>query len=122
MVKKKMIPVIYGIPNCDTMKKTFTWFDAHQIPYQFHNYKTEGLSEALLAEWLAMDSDELLINRKGTTFRTLSATEQKNLNAPKRRIAVILNHLSVIKRPVIAYQERIWIGYQEHEWKKIFLS
>jgi Spx/MgsR family transcriptional regulator len=96
-----MKPVtIYGIPNCDTMKKARTWLDSHGIAYEFHDYKKTGIDEARLAAWSKKVGWETLLNRAGTTFRKLPEADKQDLTE-KKAIALMINQPSLIKRPVL---------------------
>ena len=84
-----MTITLYGIPNCDTMKKARTWLDQHGVAYRFHNYKTDGIDEATLRHWVGQVGWEVLLNRAGTTFRKLPDAERENLTREKA-VALIL--------------------------------
>jgi arsenate reductase (glutaredoxin) len=91
---------IYGIKNCDTMKKARTWLDKHGVGYAFHDYKTAGIERAQLEEWVKKLGWEALINRAGTTFRKLPDKDKNGLDA-KKAITLMLAQPSMIKRPVL---------------------
>ncbi len=91
---------IYGIKNCDTMKKAFTWLDGHGVKYAFHDYKAAGIDKASLEKWCAAMGWEVVLNRAGTTFRKLPDSEREGLTE-KRAIALMLAQPSMIKRPVL---------------------
>jgi arsenate reductase (glutaredoxin) len=91
---------IYGIKNCDTMKKARAWLDKRGVVYDFHDYKTAGVSRAQLEEWAKQVGWETLLNRAGTTFRKLPDTDKNGLDA-KKAIALMLREPSMIKRPVL---------------------
>lgn len=96
-----MKPVtIYGIPNCDTMKKARTWLESHGIPYAFHDYKKAGIDNASLEKWSKKVGWETLLNRAGTTFRKLSDSDKQGIDE-KKAIALMQAQPSLIKRPVI---------------------
>ena len=96
-----MKPVtIYGIPNCDTMKKARAWLDGHGIAHAFHDYKKAGIDEARLAAWSKKVGWEALLNRAGTTFRKLLDADKQGLNE-KKAIALMIEQPSLIKRPVL---------------------
>ena len=109
---------IHGIKNCDTMKKARAWLDAHGIAHAFHDYKTQGIAEATLRGWVKELGWEALLNRAGTTFRKLPETQRENLDAP-RAIALMLAQPSMIKRPVLAAQGRLLVGFKPEEWAKV---
>jgi arsenate reductase (glutaredoxin) len=91
---------IYGIKNCDTMKKARAWLDKHGVDYVFHDYKTAGIERAQLEEWAKKIGWETLLNRAGTTFRKLPDKDKNGIDA-KKAIALMLAQPSMIKRPVL---------------------
>ncbi len=91
---------IYGIKNCDTMKKARAWLDKHDVAYAFHDYKTAGIARERLEKWCKEVGWEALLNRAGTTFRKLSDRDKDNLDA-KKAVALMLDQPSMIKRPVL---------------------
>ena len=91
---------IYGIKNCDTMKKARAWLDKHGVVYQFHDYKTAGIDREQLERWCKKVGWETLLNRSGTTFRKLAEKDKQSLDATKA-IALMLAQPSMIKRPVL---------------------
>lgn len=95
-----MTITIYGIKNCDTMKKARSWLDAHGVDYVFHDYKTAGLERERLESWCKKVGWEVLLNRAGTTFRKLPEKDKQTLDESKA-ITLMLAQLSVIKRPVL---------------------
>jgi arsenate reductase len=91
---------IYGIKACDTMKKARDWLDKHGVAYAFHDYKTQGISEAKLSDWARQVGWEVLLNRSGTTFRKLPDADRQDLTGAKA-VALMLTQPSMIKRPVL---------------------
>jgi arsenate reductase (glutaredoxin) len=91
---------IYGIKNCDTMKKARAWLDSHGVAYAFHDYKTAGIDRKRLEVWSKQVGWETLLNRAGTTFRKLPDTDQEGIDAAKA-MALMLAEPSMIKRPVL---------------------
>ncbi len=91
---------IYGIKNCDTMKKARAWLDKRGVDYAFHDYKTAGIERAQLEEWSKRVGWEVLLNRAGTTFRKLPDKDKNGIDA-KKAIALMLAQPSMIKRPVL---------------------
>jgi Spx/MgsR family transcriptional regulator len=112
-------PVVYGIKNCDTMKKAFSWLEKRKIPYVFHDYKKNGADESVLNRALDQHGWENVLNRKGTTWRGLS---QKTQDAMDDRLALktALENPSIIRRPLIANGKDIHLGFDEAAFKKIF--
>lgn len=109
---------LYGIPNCDTVKKARVWLDGRGIEYAFHDYKKEGADKASLERWADRASWEVLLNRRGTTFRALGDADKADLDRAKA-IALMLQHPSLIKRPVAEHEdrERILVGFVQSEWE-----
>lgn len=91
---------VYGIPNCQTVKKARVWLEENKVDYEFHNFKTETPTEALLQAWLKHVPLEALVNKRGTTWRKLDEAEQHALQHADTALAVLIAHPSVIKRPV----------------------
>lgn len=100
-MKKKPI-TIYGIPNCDTMKKARAWLGEHGLEYVFHDYKKDGIDRARLERWSREVGWEVLLNRAGTTFRKLPEADKTGLDE-KKAISLMLAQLSLIKRPVLEF-------------------
>jgi len=114
-----MTTKIYGIKNCDTMKKAFAWLDAHGIAYDFHDYKKLGANEADVARWSDTVSWEKLLNRAGTTFRKLPEADQRDIDRDKA-VALMVANPSMIKRPVLEIGDRIEIGLKPERYAEIF--
>lgn len=107
----------YGIPNCDTVKKARQWLDAQGVAYTFHDYKKEGADPARLERWVADKGWEVVLNRRGTTFRALPDAEKEGLDAD-RAVALMAAHPSTIKRPVVELSEGVLVGFDPAEWGK----
>lgn len=107
---------IYGIKNCDTMKKARTWLDEHGVQYQFHDYKTSGIDRARLEAWSKKVGWEVLLNRAGTTFRKLPESERADLNE-RKAIALMLAQPSMIKRPVLEQGARLLVGFKPADYQ-----
>lgn len=114
-----MTITLYGIPNCDTMKKARVWLDQHGVTYPFHNYKTEGIDEATLRRWVDQVGWEKLLNRAGTTFRKLDEADRQDIDADK---AIRLMHAqpSLIKRPVLDREGTLTVGFKPEVYAEIF--
>ncbi|MEA2756265.1 MAG: hypothetical protein QOJ54_2554 [Aliidongia sp.] len=102
---------LYGIKNCDTMKKARAWLDANAIPYLFHDYKTAGIDRARLQSWAAQVGWETLLNRAGTTFRKLPDAEKAALSE-QTAITLMLAQPSMIKRPVLNLGGKLIVGFK----------
>ena len=109
---------IYGLKNCDTMKKARAWLDGHGIGYYFHDYKTAGINKARLDGWVAQLGWETLLNRAGTTFRKLPESEKANLTG-KKAVALMLAQPSMIKRPVLEADGRITAGFRPELYENL---
>jgi arsenate reductase len=109
--------VIYGIKNCDTMKKARAWLDGHGVGYSFHDYKTAGIAKDKLKGWCDELGWETLLNRAGTTFRKLPDVDKEGLNE-RRAIALMLAQPSMIKRPVLDLGGRLLVGFKPEIYAK----
>jgi len=108
---------VYGIKNCTTVKKALDWLEANGLEYVFHDYKKEPATAELLSEWEKQVPWEVLLNKKGTTWRKLSPEEQANVTDAESAKALLLKNNSMIKRPVIvAPPGRIVLGFDEREY------
>jgi arsenate reductase (glutaredoxin) len=114
-----MTITLYGIPNCDTVKKARNWLDAKGIAYAFHDYKKTGADADRLKSWCAAKGWEVILNRAGTTFRKLPDTEKAGLNEATA-IALMLDQPSMIKRPLVEYAGGLLVGFNEPEWEAAF--
>lgn len=110
--------VIYGIRNCETMKKARAWLDRHKVEYAFHDYKTAGIDRAKLEAWAKKVGWEALINRAGTTFRKLPDKDKTNLTE-KKAIALMLKQPSMIRRPVLEAGGKLLVGFKPEEYAKL---
>ncbi len=111
-----MTITIYGIKNCDTMKKARAWLDTHRVAYQFHDYKAEGIDKKRLEGWAKSVGWETLLNRAGTTFRKLPEKDKQGLTAAKA-IALMLEQPSMIKRPVLDLGGKLVVGFKPDIYK-----
>ena len=111
-----MTVTVYGIKNCDTMKKAFTWLDKHKVEYDFHDYKKSGADEAVLKRAVAEHGWENVINRKGTTWRTLPEKARETMNE-KSAIKAALENPSLVKRPLVTHKKGVLLGFDEAAFK-----
>ena len=111
-----MAITVYGIPNCDTVKKARVWLDAHGIAYQFHDYKKQGAETARIAGWVDRAGWEKVLNRAGTTFRKLPDSDRDGLDAAKA-VRLMAANPSCIKRPVLEHPGGLLVGFKESEWE-----
>lgn len=116
-----MIPTLYGIPNCDTMKKARVWLDQHGVAYSFHDYRKSGISRPSLALWVGEHGWQTVLNRAGTTFRKLAEADRSDLD-DDRAIALMLAQPSMIKRPVLDLGERRIVGFKPEIYAAAFAT
>ena len=113
--------IVYGIPNCDTVKKARTWLQQHNISYTFHDYKKVGIPPAKLKAWSKQLGWEVILNKKSATWRELDAVSQASVNNEKAAIAIMIAKTSIIKRPVIEKGETVVVvGFKEDVYEKVF--
>ena len=110
---------IYGIRNCDTMKKARAWLDEQGIGYAFHDYKTAGIERGRLESWAGKVGWEVLLNRAGTTFRKLPDADKAGLTE-RKAIALMLAQPSMIKRPVVEAGGRTVVGFKPEAYARFF--
>src|ERR1700761_780246 len=110
---------IYGIPNCDTMKKARIWLEAHKVAHTFHDYKKVGIDKATLEGWAKKVGWEILLNRAGTTFKKLPDADKEGVTE-KKAIALMLAQPSMIKRPVLDAKGKLTGGFKPDAYKKLF--
>ncbi|MDH5734560.1 MAG: ArsC family reductase [Gammaproteobacteria bacterium] len=111
---------LYGIPNCDTIKKARTWLDNQGIEYIFHNYKKLGITEKQLKQWIKQLGWETLLNKRGTTWRQLDESVRESVNETTA-VQIMMANPSIIKRPVLDTNGKITAGFTEQDYKKILL-
>ena len=110
---------VYGIPNCDSVKKARVWLSDHGVDYVFHDFKKQGVPTEAVELWLKQVGWEVLVNRKGTTWRKLDAALQASVvdNASARTL--MLAHASVIKRPVVVHGQTVIVGVNPEAWARV---
>lgn len=113
-------PTLYGIPNCDTVKKARAWLAERGVEVVFHDYKKQGVPEAELRAWVKTLGWETLLNRKGTTWRKLDAARQAAVTDAASAIALMLEQPSVIRRPVLLRGAALRVGFDADEWAALF--
>ena len=109
---------IYGIKNCDTMKKARSWLESQRIAHDFHDYKAAGIDEATLEGWVKKVGWQVLINRAGTTFRKLRDADKEDITE-KKAIALMLAQPSMIKRPVLISGDKVLVGFDEAGYRAL---
>lgn len=106
-----MQSTVYGIPNCDQIRKTLAWFATKRIPVAFHVYKKAGISAELLRAWFARADWPVFVNRSGTTWRKLAEAERITITTADAAIALLVKQPAIIKRPVVARGDRLHVGF-----------
>ena len=110
---------LYGIKNCDTMKKARVWLDARKVAYAFHDYKADGIDKATLESWARKVGWESLLNRAGTTFRKLPDADKNGLTE-RKAVALMLAQPSMIKRPVLDSGGKLTVGFKPDVYERVF--
>lgn len=108
---------IYGIKNCESMKRARSWLDGRKVAYDFHDYKAKGIDRERLAAWAGLVGWDPLLNRAGTTFKKLDKKDKEDLTEQKA-LALMLAQPSMIKRPVLDAGGRILVGFKVDEYEK----
>lgn len=110
--------MVYGIPNCDTIKKTLDWYKKNNIAVEFRDYKKSGITKVKLAGWCKKVGYEILLNKKSTTWRSLAPEVQQKITNEKAAIALMQEYTSLIKRPVVEINGNILVGFNETNFSK----
>ena len=110
---------LYGINNCDTVKKAMKWLDSHQIDFKFHDFKKQGLSQALLTQLLAKSDWTTLINKRSTSYRNLSAELKENLTGDIA-FNTVIDLPTLIKRPVLLHNNQVYVGFAIKNYQELF--
>ncbi len=108
---------LYGIPNCDTVKKARNWLTEHNIDHQFHNFKKDGLEQTTISQWVDSLGWEVLLNKRSTTWRKLSDNDKTDIDRDKA-IAIMLNNSSIIKRPVLDLNGALYVGFKTEQYQE----
>ncbi|NVJ51946.1 MAG: arsenate reductase [Gammaproteobacteria bacterium] len=111
---------IYGIKNCDTMKKAFKFFAQHQLDYEFIDYKKQGIDAQLAAKFIKAIPLQTLINQRGTTWRKLDDATKENLNQ-ETAATLMMEHTSIVKRPIIEFNQQYEVGFNSERYEELFL-
>ena len=115
-----MKKTLYGIPNCDTVKKARTWMAAQGHAFDFHDFKKQGLDRATVSAWLGQLDWEVLINRKGTTWRKLPDERKAAITSKAAALELALEQPSVIKRPVLDRGGKFSVGFSDAQYQDLF--
>ncbi|HEX2811486.1 MAG TPA: ArsC family reductase [Sphingopyxis sp.] len=116
-----MTLTLYGIPNCDTVKKARRWLDEHGVAHVFHDYRKDGLDAAQLQGWIDKLGWEKLLNKSGTTFRKLPDAEKEGLDAVKAK-ALMLEQPAMIRRPLVDADGVLSVGFSADDWQQRFAA
>ena len=111
---------LYGIPNCDTVKKARKWLDEHEVEYAFSDFKKAPPSIALIEQWLADIPLAVLLNKRGSTWRQLTADQQQQAADPNKVLPMLVTHPSLIKRPILAVGQQYYAGFDADIYTTIF--
>jgi Spx/MgsR family transcriptional regulator len=112
--------ILYGIPNCNSVKKAMDWLTENQIDYQFHNYKKQGITSEKLTSWLAFTSWEKLLNKAGTTYKKLSDDEKASITDTTSAIEWLMKQNSMVKRPILEANGKLLVGFDEQAYHELF--
>ena len=113
---------IYGIPNCDIIKKAMKWLDTHQVKYVFHDYKTKGISTSTLEKWCSLAGWENIFNKRSTTWREFATANGVSVSNQSEAIEVMKSQNSIIKRPIIEFEKQLIIGFDEKKYSSVFIN
>ena len=115
-----MLITVYGIPNCGSVQKARTWLDVQELAYEFHDFKKSGIDEKHLKKWITQLGLEVVLNKKGTTWRQLPKKEQDAMLDDQAAVQAMITHPSLIKRPVIDFGKgRLCIGVNPEAWSNV---
>ena len=110
---------LYGIKNCDTIRKARRWLEANAVEYRFHDVRSDGLRQADLKTWMKTLDWEALLNRRGTSWRQLPEATRQNINQTSA-IKIMLENPAIIKRPVLAFNNKLYLGFSNTRYQDIF--
>ncbi len=113
------MPTLFGIPNCDTVKKARRWLEQQQVDYRFHDFRRDGLDKKQLSEWLKKVDWSELLNRRSRTWRELAEQDKQDLTADKA-VKLMVANPSLIKRPVLVNNKQVTLGFDQATYKKLF--
>lgn len=114
-----MTVIVYGIKNCDTVKKVRKWLDENSIDYQFHDFRIDGIDRKLIEKWLQRLDWNVLLNTSGTTWRKLPEQDRQGINKSKA-IQLMLAQPTLIKRPVLSNDGQFYVGFKAKQYESIF--
>ncbi|MDW6001531.1 ArsC family reductase [Vibrio mangrovi] len=114
-----MTITLYGIPNCDTIKKARRWLDAENIEYRFHDYRKDGIDPELVQEFCQALGWENVLNKRGTTYRQLTQEQKENLNSTTA-VSLLIEYPAMIKRPILMVDKTFHLGFSPEQYTTIF--
>lgn len=111
---------VYGIPNCDTVKKALAWLKENKIAFEFYDFKKTGVSAIKLKEWVKASSLDIVLNKKSTAYRNLSVEDQQKISLKSEALNIMQDNTNLIKRPVVEIAGTVLHGFNVEEYKKTF--
>ncbi len=111
---------VYGIPNCNSVKKAIDWLKKNKTEFVFHDFKKSGITKQQLTVWCKKAGWQTVLNKKGTTWRGLTAQEQEGVTSQSSAVAIMGEKTSLIKRPVVEYKDILLIGFDEQKFTEVF--
>ncbi|ENM5785074.1 ArsC family reductase [Vibrio metoecus] len=114
-----MTNILYGIPNCDTIKKARKWLEQEGVPYQFHDYRKDGITPELVTGFCDQLGWEQVLNKRGTTYSQLSDEQKATLNA-ENAVALLVEQPAMIKRPILQRQDTLHLGFSDTQYRALF--
>lgn len=111
---------VYGISTCDTTKKAMAWLKKKNIAFRFHDYRVDGITKSKLNEWCKAKGWEIILNKKSTSWRSLTADQQSRVTDQASAVAALEENSTLIKRPIIEHKDSLLVGYDEKQYSDIF--
>ncbi len=111
---------VYGIKTCDTIRKTLAWLKQNDVTFHFHDYRVDGIDKKKLEQWSSKLGWEILLNKKSTTWRSISPQQQSAVTNKKSAVAILLENPTLIKRPVIESGSNLLVGFDEEKLEEMF--
>ncbi len=111
--------ILYGIKNCDTVKKARCWLETHEIRYTFHDFRADGIDKEMIKDFLKQIDWQTLLNKRGSTWRNLSENQKNNIDESKP-LELMIEHPTLIKRPILDHDNKYSVGFSENQYEKIF--
>lgn len=114
-----MSVIMYGIPNCDTIKKAKKWLEANEVTYSFHDFRKQGIDETMVTDFCEQLGWEIVLNKRGTTYRQLSQEQKDQINGTSA-IKLLVEYPAMIKRPVLSIDGKLHIGFKPEQYAELF--